>query len=107
MSRSRQKSTFKIQFYKQWWFPLIAAGILIPSVGLIWSQANQVWGAPQEVKTLKEAVIQNSNTQADLTKIVQQQKERNDQQDSEIEKQKEISQLQIDSLREIIKSVKK
>ena len=95
-----------IPFYKQVWFPWVSGAIIIPSLGLIWAQANQIWAAPAEIKSVKEAVIQNSNTQATLTKIVQEQKEKNDQQDAELEKQAQISQLQIESLKELVKNIK-
>lgn len=96
-----------LPLYKQWWFPLAASGIILPSVGLIWAQVNNVWSAPQEIKTVKEAVIQNSQTQATLTQLVQQQGEKNAQQDAEIEKQKEISKLQIESLKAIVAAMRK
>ena len=87
-------------FYKQWWFPYAMALFGIPTITF-------AIAAPQDIKTVKEAVVQNSNTQAALTTMVQEQKERNDKQDAELEKQKEISQLQIESLKGIIAQVSK
>lgn len=102
-----KKKSFHLPVYKQWWFPYVSAGIILPSVGLIWAQINNVWSAPQEIKSVKEAIIQNSQTQATLTQMVQDQAKKNDQQDAQIEQAKVVSQLQIDSLRELMVQLKK
>lgn len=96
-----------IPIYKHWWFPILSASIILPAAGGLVAMITQALAAPQEIKSVKEAVIQNSNTQAQLTTMVQQQKEKNDQQDSELIKQKEVSQLQIDSLKQLLAVMKK
>ena len=90
--------------YKNWWFPLVSAGVILPTVGFIWTQANNVWSAPQEIKTVKEAVIQQAQIASDLKQMVDRNEKKDAEQDAEIEKSKEISALQIDSLKEILKS---
>jgi hypothetical protein len=93
--------------HKRFWFPWVAGAVIVPSLGLVWAQANNVWSAPQKIKTVEEAVIQQAQTQEYLKDIVSNQEKKNIEQDAEIEKQKEISQLQIDSLKGILAAMKK
>lgn len=93
--------------YKNWWFPLVSAGVVLPTIGFIWTQANQVWGAPQEIKTVKEAVIQQAQIASDLKQMVDRNEKKDAEQDAEIEKSKEISALQIESLKSLLAAMKK
>lgn len=92
---------------KSWLITIVTSAVVIPTIGYVWARMNQVWAAPQKIQTIEQAVVQNAQIQSDLKEMVQEQKERNDRQDSEIEKGKEISQLQIDSLKQIIGVLKK
>ena len=96
-----------IPIYRKPWFPYAMGIIGVPTLTLIWANIGQVWGAPAEIKSVKEAVIQNSNTQAQMVGMIQEQKEKNAQQDAEIEKGKEVSQLQIDSLKALLAVMKR
>ena len=93
--------------YRRWWFPYVSAGLILPVIGFIVSQVSSVWSAPQEIKTVKEAVIQNSETNKKLTDLAEKGEKKDMEQDAEIEKGKEISQLQIDSLKELFQQMRK
>lgn len=97
----------KNPIYKRVWFPWVSGAIIVPSLGLIWAQINNVWSAPQEIKTVKEAVVQQAQIAQDLKAIVSEQEKKNTEQDAELEKQAEISQLQIDSLKALLLRVEK
>ena len=92
---------------KKFLTPILISAIGIPTAGLIWSKANWVWGAQEKVKTIEEAVIQQTNTQSEISKSVQAQEKRNDLQDEELKNQRTVTQLQVDSLKELLKEIRK
>lgn len=94
-------------FYKKPWFPILVTVAIVPTGTMLWNYVTSVFAAPQEIKTVKEAVVQGAQTQEYLKNVVEQHEKKNNEQDAEIQKQKEISQLQIDSLKAIVQQVNK
>ena len=94
-------------WWKKFLIPILITVVIIPTATIAWNYLGSVFAAPAKIQTIEQAVVQNAQTQKDLTGLVQEQKEKNDQQDAEIEKQKGISQLQIDSLKGLLAAMKK
>ena len=90
--------------YKKPWFPILMAVVIIPTGTMLWAYITSVFAAPAEIKSVKEAVIRQTETQEYLKQMVDRNEKKDAEQDAEIEKSKEISALQIDSLKEILKS---
>ena len=61
----------------------------------------------KEITSVKEAVVQQANTQEILKEIVVEQKQKNELQDEELKTQRTVTQLQVDSLKELLKEIRK
>lgn len=96
-----------VPLYKHWWFPILSAIVIIPAGGGLVAMISQALAAPQEIKTVKDAVIQQAQISTDLKDMAVRNEKKDAEQDAELQKQKEISQLQIESLKAIVLEVKK
>lgn len=100
-----------------WWRKFLipaAVTIFVSSVMVGWNYLGAVLAAPKEtaenrkeITSVKEAVIQQANTQEMLKEIVVEQKQKNELQDEELKTQRTVTQLQVDSLKELLKEIRK
>lgn len=101
---TKKKST---PLHKQVWFPWVAGAIIIPTISIGYGYVKDALAGGQEIKSVKEAVVQQANLSKDLKELVVEQKTRNDLQDEELKHQKELNASQLDALKAIVSQVMK
>lgn len=93
---------------RKYWIGIGTALIVLPV--LIFGRDSLVWvfaEAKQKVMKLEDAAIQQTQTQATLTELYQEQRQKNDIQDAQLQAQKEVTAAQVDALKSIVESLKK
>lgn len=100
----KKKST---PLYKQVWFPWVTGAIIIPTISIGYGYVADAIAGGQEIKSVKQAVVQQANISQDLKEIVLEQKTKNELQDEELKHQKELNASQLDALKAIVSQVNK
>lgn len=93
---------------RKWWIGIGTTIVILPI--LLFSRDSLVWvfaEAKQKVMNIEDVVIKQTETQATLTELYQEQRQKNDIQDAQLQAQKEVTAAQVDALKSIVENLKK
>ena len=93
---------------RKWWIALGTAIIVVPL--LVFFRDNLTWVFAEsrpKITSIEEAVVKQTETQATLTELYQEQRQKNDFQDVEMKAQKEVTAAQVDALKSIVERLKR
>lgn len=90
-----------------WVKGVIVSAFILPIIIYSRDRIAAIYVAPEKIETVEEAVKENTMIQRQLTDISQRQQTQIELQEVEVKHQKELNTLQIESLKELVKEIKK
>lgn len=97
----------KGELMKKWLIGVISAVVIIPAIAFQWKHLQEVNAAPDEIASLKKVSAEQTATDKQLAEITAKQQTQIEIQALELKHTKEVNDLQIESLKEILKEIKK